>query len=186
MQTHGDTPADIDDLIRFGTIAAVANKRITVRCGDIVSPPLQWITLAGPWSFWCPPSTGEQVTLLCPSGDIAGAVALRGLTSDHFPDGPDGLTAILTAPDAATFSYDPEAHALAITLAGGGTLTLNAPGGSTLNGDVTVNGRLHATQDISTDAGVTASGEVTGKGIHLSTHTHGGVRAGSDHSGAPE
>jgi hypothetical protein len=46
--------------------------------------------------------------------------------------------------------------------------------GLTIKGDLNVTGKI------------TASGEVKGNNIKLSTHTHSGVTTGSDHSGAPD
>ena len=60
----------------------------------------------------------------------------------------------------------------AVTVEGTGELTLSY-GHATLNGDVQLNGSL------------TVSGEVTANGVALSTHEHGGVRSGSENSGAP-
>jgi hypothetical protein len=49
----------------------------------------------------------------------------------------------------------------------------------------TINGALHVTGPITTDDAITADGEVTGNGIVLSTHKHGGVVAGGAQTGVP-
>jgi phage baseplate assembly protein V len=54
-----------------------------------------------------------------------------------------------------------------------GTVTVNAAG-VVINCDVTVNGNVHA------------SGDVTAAGISLHNHTHSGVKAGGDSTGAPQ
>lgn len=58
-------------------------------------------------------------------------------------------------------------------------VTITAPGGATLNADVTINGTLHVTGQITCDADVVADG------VSLKTHTHGGVTAGGANTGAP-
>lgn len=50
----------------------------------------------------------------------------------------------------------------------------------------TVNGNLSVNGNITTSGSITATGDVTGSGISLSTHTHGGVQAGSDNTGGPQ
>lgn len=44
---------------------------------------------------------------------------------------------------------------------------------------------VHMTGDLQVDGSITAQGEVTGNGIALSTHTHGGVQAGGANTTAP-
>lgn len=52
-------------------------------------------------------------------------------------------------------------------------VTINAPGGLTVNGDITLTGKL------------TASDDVIASGKSLKTHTHGSVQSGSGTSGPP-
>lgn len=61
-----------------------------------------------------------------------------------------------------------------LELTAGGAITMTAPGGLQVAANVTVDGTIDAT------------GEVTGNGIALSTHMHSGVTAGGDVSGGPE
>lgn len=156
-----DLPGLLGDLLRFGTVATVdlAAATATVACGDVVSPPLHWLQWAGEFRLWSPPSAGEQVLLICPEGDIAGGVILRGLNSAAFP-----------APGS---DANPQLHGkdgLIITLTGDG-LQITAPGGVTIDGDVNVTGTI------------TASEDVLGGGISLKSHTHGGVQAGAAQTG---
>lgn len=44
---------------------------------------------------------------------------------------------------------------------------------------------VHMTGDLQVDGSITAQGEVTGNGIALSTHTHGGVQPGGGNTTAP-
>ncbi len=178
-----DLPRHIGDMMRLGTIAAVTGARCTVKLGDVISPPVPWFARAGAFTTWCPPSTGEQVLLLCPEADINHGLALVGLYSDANPPPGDGNTVVAQFPDGSTLVYDNDAGIMRLSLVGG--LDILVANGMTVTGDLVVDGKISATDNITTTANVVASGEVTGNGKHLSTHTHGGVRAGTDTSGAP-
>ncbi|MCW2370194.1 phage baseplate assembly protein V [Sphingobium sp. B11D3D] len=180
MAQTEDMPGLLGDLIRIGVVETVglADATLTAKLGDIVSPSVPWLELAGGFRTWCPPTVGEQILLLCPEGDIAHGVALRGLYSNAFPaPASDGRARILM-PDGSTIDYDPEGHVLAITLAGG-KLTINAPEGVAITGNVTVTGKVDVSET------VTASDDVIGGGKSLKGHKHSGVQAGSALSGAP-
>lgn len=60
------------------------------------------------------------------------------------------------------------------------TVNIQADKGITIDGDLEVTGAITA------DSTITASGEVTGNGIALSTHVHGGVTSGSATTSTPE
>lgn len=158
-----DTQGLIGDLLRIGTIASVdlADATATVQAGDVTSPPLPWMEWAGAFRTWSPPSVGEQVLLLCPEGDIAAAVILRGIFSDARP---------APASDENPSLYGP--GGLVITLTPDG-MRIVAPGGLAIEGDVAITGTL------------TASEDVIGGGISLKSHPHSGVQPGSGQSGGP-
>jgi phage baseplate assembly protein gpV len=164
MAQEDDIPGNIGDLVRFGTIEAVqlADATATVRAGDVVSPPLHWLEMcAGAFRSWSPPTVGEQVTLICPEADIAAAVILRGLYCASFPAPGTDANPRLIGPDG-----------LIIALSGGG-LSIEAPDGIAIIGDVAITGTLNASED------------VVGGGISLKTHKHGGVQAGGAQTGTP-
>lgn len=178
--TQEDIPVDVSDLIRLGTIASVdlAAARCVVTYGsdedDATTPPIRWLAArAGATRIWSPPSVGEQVLLLVPDGQIAAAVALCGLVQDAFPAAGSDLTEILMFDDGARISYDPVGHALQALLPGEGTAEIDAPGGLTIRGDVTIEGLVSVSQDVVAD------------GVSLKAHLHGGVQAGGSQSGAP-
>jgi phage baseplate assembly protein V len=111
--------------------------------------------------------------VLSPEGDLGNGIVLPGLYCDAFPapsDQPD-LVCFAFA-DGAWIGYDPVRHALAVTLPAGGTAALDAPGGLTIHGDVTVNGSL------------TPAAMSWGRGF-LKGHRHSGVQGGSGQTGAP-
>ncbi len=161
-QSHEDIPANLDDVVRFGTVLTRNGAFVTVKCGDIVSPPLPLITFAGGWKSRVPPALDQQVTILCPSGDIAGGVVIGGLPCNAFAsiDGDDD-TATLEAPDSATFSYDPAAHVLTLTLPAGGKVNIVADGGFDFQGDVKITGKLEVTDDVTLGAKLAVTDDVT-------------------------
>ena len=182
MRSPESTPSDPDELIRFGRIASVdlAAARCTVTIdedgasGEAVTGPIRWIEgRAGQTRTWSPPSVGEEVVLLCPGGQLGIAVALRGLSNADNPPAGNSLVEGVLYADGTMLSYDPEEHILTVFMAHPGEIDISAPGGITINGDVTVTGRL------------TASDDVIASGKSLKNHTHGGVQAGSSQTGAP-
>ncbi len=177
-------PQQLNNLLREGSISQVdhASARCRVRSGQVHTDLIPWLTpAAGGVRVWAPPSVGEQVLLLCVDGDLANAIALRGLFCDAFPapsSSPD-LTLIQFA-DGATVAYDSAAHALAATLPTGGTVSIVAEGGVRITGPVTIAG------DVTVSGAIEASDDVVGGGISLMGHTHRGVQPGSGNTGAPQ
>lgn len=184
-----DIPLDPATLIRLGVIASVdlAAARCIVRCGDpeegeTLTPPIRWIMpRCGNTRIWSPPTVGEQVVLLCPDGEIGAGVALTGIIRDSFPPLGSTLEERIDFADGAQLRYDPEAHHLEALLPDGATATITAPGGLTINAQagVTING------DVTLNGTLTASEDVIAEGISLKTHRHGGVQPGSGQSAGP-
>lgn len=192
-----DIPADLGELLRIGTVTEVdlAQARCRVRYGDpddesggAVTPWVRWLTpRAGQTRVWSPPSVGEQVLLFAPDGQIGAAIALPGIVSDNFPPLGSDATEMIEWADGAQISYDPVGHILEAVLPAGGEALIQSPGGLTveaaggivLRGDVTIEG------GVTIEGTMDASGDVTGGGVSLSSHTHGGVQPGSGSSGAP-
>lgn len=196
MDHSPDHERRLGDLIRLGTIAAVdlAAGRCTVTVtDDLVTGPLPWLAgRAGAVSAWSPPTVGEQVILLCPEGDIAGGVVLLGLFSDANPAPAADAHPLIKLPDGSTVRFDGDSHALALTLVQGGRLTLSAPGGAAITGDVAIEGELSIHGDVTVRGGLSVSGDVTAQGdvragtVSLKGHVHLGVQTGGGVSGAPK
>ena len=177
------------NLSRFGTIAELdlAAARCRVKTGDLLSDWIPWfVPRAGTTIEWSAPAVGEQGMLVCPDGDTIGAVFLRGVYSDSFaaPDAGEHVH-LVRFPDGTTVRYDDAGHALEVTLASGGTVTLTADGGVTINGDTTINGNVEINGDVQVNGKITASDDVVGGGISLMTHTHSGVQSGGAMTGPP-
>ena len=114
---------------------------------------LPWFAAAaGESAAWDPPSQGEQVMVLCPSGDPRRGVALRGIYSDANPAPGDGAGEhVRIYPDGAEIAYDAVSSELRAVLPAGGTAALTAPGGVTITGDLTVTGDLAVSGDLTQD-----------------------------------
>ncbi|WP_434629444.1 phage baseplate assembly protein V [Chromobacterium sp. CV08] len=167
MENFADLSRRLESLIRFGTIAEVdhASRRVRVKSGGLTSNWMPWgASRAGQTRDWEPPTPGEQVVLLCPSGDPAGGVALLALYSDQF-DAPSGSPDehLRVYPDGARVLYN---HATgALTVSGTKTATVQAAERVTLDvpetlitGNVTINGRLTVLGDVMAKAKATISG----------------------------
>jgi phage baseplate assembly protein V len=183
MEDEEDINGLIGQLIRKGVIQSVdlAAGRAVIEVGEIVSPPLPWVeAFAGLFRSWSPPSEGEQAILLCPEGDIEGAIILRGLTSDQFPKPSDTADHSIHGAEGLIFTLTPAG------------LQIVAPQGVEITADVTITGNVAVTGDIGVTGDVSASGTVTGDtdavggGISLKNHTHSGVAAGTASTGGPQ
>ncbi|CAL4868218.1 hypothetical protein MMA231_02493 [Asticcacaulis sp. MM231] len=179
-QTSADAHDTISDMIRFGKVEAVADGHATVSFGDIVSPPLRWLTLAGFFGLYFPLSVGQQVAVLCPDGDITGALIIGGIPCDAFPLPGDGLKIVLKMPDGTIITCDAATHTLTFALAAGGKVIANAPGGFELTGDVKLTGKMDVTGKVHSDDDVTATS------ISLKSHKHAGITAGAAKTAGPE
>ena len=117
----------IENLIRLGTVAEVQVEppRVKVKTGNVTTAWRPWFALrAGEDREWDPPTIGEQVVLLSPSGNLAQGVVLTGLFSDLIPANGEreGLHR-RTYRDGAVIEYDSIAKHLRATLPGTAELT---------------------------------------------------------------
>ena len=185
-----DVPRILSNLIRYGTVAAVQvdPPRVRVAIGSLLTQPLPWCTArAGTVSWWSPPSVGEQVVVFSPHGDLAAGFVLPALHADHAPP-PDGATrsnTMLAFADGARLSYDPDRHALTVSLPSGGTNALTAPAGVSIDGNVRITGDLAIDGTAHASGDVTSDGDVRAGTISLTNHSHAKVQPGSGISGKP-
>ncbi len=199
----------LENLIRFGTIKTIHPAKpfttVTVTIGEITTAKLRFLTLrAGKTKTWDPPTIGEEVMVLSPSGVLEMGVAIAGFNNQDNPSPSDNLDqTIRVFEDGCVFTYDVSSHELTAILPPGGKAVLTADGGVTVNGDTTINGNLqvngstamtgnntvggsqlvqgssHSTGQFSTEADVTAGD------ISLKSHKTPGVKSGSEISGEP-
>lgn len=177
-----DLPAGLGELT-YGRIASVDLKagRIVVDAGDVQTQPIRFFTGgSGGTRTWSRPKQGEQVMLIAPGGDIAGAVALRGLDCDAFPPIGDETSDLIEFEDGAVLSYDPAAHKLSANLPAGATVSIVAPGGITFDADVTI------TRNLRVDGAIEATGDIKAGSVSLKQHKHVGVQPGSGLTQGPQ
>jgi phage baseplate assembly protein V len=179
----------IENLVRLGTVAAVQVQppRVRVNTGNITTIWLPWLALrAGTSKEWDPPTVGEQVVLLSPSGVLAQGVALVGLFSDANPANGDreGLHR-RTYPDGAVVEYDFVAHVLQATLPEGGVTNIVSTGGINIDGPITHTGDYTQTGNQHVTGTVNVSEDVIAADISLRNHRTNGVTRGSAVSDGP-
>jgi phage baseplate assembly protein V len=166
-----DLERRVGNMVRFGTVAEVkyAPPRVRVKYDtdsagrDVRTTWLPWMTRrAGVARDWWPPSVGEQVMIVSPSGVMESGSVWPAVYSDAAP--PPSVspsTHTMVYQDGATIEYDAASHHLKAVLPGGGTTELVSDGGVSIIGDVTVTGSIHASDDISTDANMQAAVNIT-------------------------
>lgn len=138
-------------MIRTGIIADVDHEgvRCKVRSGGLLTTWLPWLAIrAGTTRNWSPPTVGEQVLLLSPSGEPAAGIVLLGINSDsidapsHSPD-----EWVIEFPDSARITYNHADSALSVTgiktahVEASESVTLDAPE-THITGNVTIDGAL--------------------------------------------
>lgn len=179
----------LENLIRFGVIAAVQMEppRVRVTTGTLTTAWLPWLAWrAGSDREWDPPSLGEQVILLSPSGQLANGIVVTGAFSDHIPanGNREGLHR-RTYADGTVIEYDSVAHHLNATLADGGTTNLISTGGINLVGDITHKGDYIQTGNQNITGRVDVSEDVVAAKVSLVNHLTSGVKQGDGQSGVP-
>jgi len=180
------------NLIRKGIVLEVDHdaELCRVECGDLQTNWIHWMAFAaGETRDWNPPTPGEQVLVLSPGGDMADAVALRGITTEDIPaPSHSPTTHTRTYPDGARIEYDHDAHSLTATLPDGATVLLTAPGSVTVKtstatveadkvlvkaSEITLDaGKTSCTGTLAVSGDVTSGGDVKAGGISLTKHTH--------------
>jgi phage baseplate assembly protein V len=201
----------IENLIRIGTVIAVdhAAARCRVASGKLESQWLPWIDRrAGNTRTWEPPTVGEQVLILSPSGDPAAGVVLIGLFCDaHAAPSASASEHVATYPDGARIAYDHASGALTATgiqtatIQAAVSVTLDTPA-THITGDVQIDGTCTvadlltygngiagtggANANIITGDFVQTAGQLSSNGIVLATHTHTGVVPGGGNTGGPQ
>lgn len=178
----------LHNIATIGTVTHIDADRALMRLavGDNVT---DWINIpaiaAGNISAWRCPSVGEQYLLVSPSGDLANAIPVTSLYSDHHPSpstNPDEIRIRYNDTDFCSIDIANSQltmHISQITNQASNSVVFDTPN-TVLTGDLKVSG------DINCDNTITASTEVTAAGINLTTHTHNGVRSGDSSTGTPQ
>jgi len=151
----------IENLIRIAEISDVnyddpENPQCRCLVGNI---PTNWLSIGharmGAVKDWNPPSVGEQVVLLSPSGDLSQAIIIASLSSTANPSpDTDPKKPKRSYPDGAVIEYDYQAHKLNAILPTGATFELKSDGGLKVTGDIDLHGKLTVTGDIESGGNV--------------------------------
>lgn len=199
-----DLARRVANMIRTGRVAEVdhAGPRVRVQSGDLLTEWLPWQTRrAGNTRTWDPPTVGEQVMILSPSGEPAAGVVMPALyCQDHSAPDASPNTHVIEFPDGARISYDHAGHALDIT--GVATVRVVAAESVTLDTPYThITGQIEVDGLITYHSGMVGEGgggnaiSITGDFVHelgvlssngivLHTHTHPGDSGGT--TGGPQ
>lgn len=195
----------IENMIRIGTIFDVdlIARRVRVKSGGVDTGWLKWRSgRAGATREWNPPTIGEQVMILSPSGEISGGIVIPSIYSDEH-DAPSSSPDmhVTDYPDGAQISYN---HATGALLAVGirtalvqasESVTAETPlvhctGDVTIAGSLTVDGLLTYKSGMSgSDSGGAASASISGdvvidgdviiNGVHVFGHSHQDPQGGN-------
>lgn len=133
-----------------------------------------WRVQGGTSALIVAPAVGDIGVALFASTDISGVKRAKAPTTPGSArrfDWADGiyLGGVLNPVPTQFIRMDGDG----VTITAVGPVTINAPDGATLNGDLTVSG------DITTGPGSTFNGKA------FDTHTHSGVQTGGGNSGPP-
>jgi phage baseplate assembly protein V len=150
------------NVARKGTVIGLSGALCRVESGDLTTDWIQWfMPFAGETIEWQAPSMGEGVMLICPSGDLAQAVALRGFYSEDFPaPSTDPNKHLRVYRDGALVEYDSAAHSLQAVLPAGATVSIVAPGSVTVQTETA----LVQADKVTLDADVEVTRSMTVKG----------------------
>lgn len=199
-----DLARRVANMIRTGRVAEVdhAGPRVRVQSGELLTEWLPWQTRrAGNTRTWDPPTVGEQVMILSPSGEPAAGIVIQALYCQDHP-APDASpnTHVIEFPDGARIAYDHASHALDFTAVA--TVRVVAAESVTLDTPYTrITGQLEVDDLITYHSGMVGEGgggnavTITGDFVHeqgvlssngivLHTHTHPGDSGGT--TGAPQ
>jgi phage baseplate assembly protein V len=183
----------VENLLRVGKIEELdlAAKCCRVRSGKLLTNWLPWVTpRAGTTRTWDPPTVGEQVLLLSPSGELGAGIVLTGLFSAAHEAPSSSADEHLTVyPDGARISYNHatgalEASGIQTALVQAASLvTIDCPA-THLTGALTVDGLLTYKGGMTGSgggAGVDAviQGNVVISGIPFVEHTHPDAQGGT-------
>lgn len=191
MQTMGmnaESQRRLHNIATIGTVTHIDADRALMRLavGDNVT---DWVNIptiaAGQVRVWRCPSIGEQYLLVSPSGELANAIPVISLFSDHNPSPSTNPNEIRIRYNDTDFcSIDVvnsqlTMHVSQITSQAATNIVWDTPS-ATLTGDLQVNGSIDCGKSI------TAAEEVTANGIKLTAHTHSGVESGGSSTGQPQ
>lgn len=160
----------IANLIRLGTIAEIDHAQALVRVatGELLTDWLPWITArAGTTKDWNPPTQGEQVLLLSPSGDLSQAIILLSLNSSANPAPQQSADVwFIQFPDGTSATYNHAQHQLTLDIKGDTALLVTGNQHISIDKDsvITVKGNATFTVEGDMSASVTGTANLSAQG----------------------
>ena len=146
------------NVIRLGTVEELdeTGALVRIRSDEFLTDWLPWITTrAGPDRTWWALEVGEQVAVLCPSGEINQGIVLGSIYQDQFP--PNGKRKDVhrtTYKDGTVVEYDRALHVLRIKSPN--LIKLVVESQISVEGDVYIDGNLQVTGSIRADKPITS------------------------------
>lgn len=182
----GEMARKLANIIRIGQIGKVdyTKAKATVKMGEIETDYLPWITShAGTSRNWAPLSTGTQVIVLAPDGELNRGVILPSLYRNLYP-APANIEnqhTMLFA-DGSKIEYDTETKSLSLDIKGnlniviGGSFNLTAKQAK-VSAATTIEGDLNTTGAVNL-AGVGPAIARVGDSVVVDANTHQGTITG--------
>ncbi|MBO6755748.1 MAG: phage baseplate assembly protein V [Roseibium sp.] len=158
-----ETERQTNNIVREAVVTEVfEDGTAIVDAADLKTKRIPWLTLAGAVNDWNPPTVGERVVLLSPSGDPAKAMILPGGYTHDNPQPHSALGESMRKVGETTIKTTGEAHEV-------------IAGKIILKGAITIEGPVEIVGD-----------KVTHNGTNISDdHVHGGVMRGSSDTDGP-
>lgn len=119
LDYYVDLSRRLANLIRAGTVAEVdtAAARVRIQTGELLTQWLPFMAMrAGETATWCPPTVGEYVLILSPSGETEAGIVITGINTNKNPSpSTDPNHHITKYPDGAEVVYDHSSSTLYAT-----------------------------------------------------------------------
>lgn len=173
----GDLQRRLANILRVGKVVAVdrAAARCKVSFQGVTTSWLPWSTgRAGAVRDWSPPSVGEQVCVISPSGDIGAGFVLAG-----------GINTTANA------SPDTRENVHRLDIPSGGAFEVNVGGAKILaeNGkaQIIVGGAIFEISGgkMKFNGDLEVTGDVKAGSVSLKAHVHAGVQSGGSSTAVP-
>ena len=155
----------LESVVRLGTVEAVdyPAARARVKSGGLLTTWLPWAGLAaGEVRHWRPPSVGEQVLVLSPSGSPESGVIVAGLYVDQHKHANDNRqeTVAWLMPDETLIEYDWRQHLMTLYNAGDLQILIKGHASIRCDGNAIVNIGGSADIQIAGQGQLVAEGEM--------------------------
>jgi phage baseplate assembly protein V len=132
-----------ENLIRIGRVSKIHEKctHARVKMGDLETSflPISSARAYGDVESWSL-EVGEQVIVLCPSGELSNGIIISSLYQKDYQPEPQGHIHKIVYSDGTSIQYDKKEHALSISIPENGRISLSVNGNVSLEakGDVSV------------------------------------------------